>query len=264
MKKWGLSIALVVIYLSTMILPYYLTTTDVIEATNYWIKLHYGALHYPSVVYIVLAAIILHRSIGADAQASLASHKALHQEIEEASQELDIESIKYNEIAHSNNSFVRKIIAIIKNGGIEDDLELVVQKETLALITRYEKLIAEYSYIAAILPMLGMLGTITGLLQMFAVPDGMDDIAQKMAGLSVALATTLYATLWVVLITKPKSREIESKLIELSEEEYALIMDAKLFLHNVDINMLVSAQNDDEIVFDEDEDEEHEDDEASK
>jgi len=109
----------------------------------------------------------------------------------------------------------------------------------------YEKLISEYGYIATILPMLGMVGTITGLLQMFA-SEGIDNIAEKLAGLSVALATTLYATLWVILITKPNAREVENHLIELDKEELDLVNSAKLFLHNVDIDLLLEPSSEEE------------------
>ncbi len=121
------------------------------------------------------------------------------------------------------------------HGGIEEDLELVVNKQVSHLTAIYEKLINEYSFIVTILPMLGMVGTVTGLLQMFAITDGVDNFAEKFASLSVALATTLYATLWVILITKPKSKDIENYLMEIDYDERLLIINSKLFLHNTDI-----------------------------
>jgi len=240
MKKWSISLTLLAIYLVTMIAPYYLTTiTHEMDAKYYWFQLHYGVFHLPSIIYILVSAFILHYSVNSDVNRSKASHKKIYQEIEEAEASLQLENFEPQNIIKSNNTFLKEIWQVIKNGGIEDDMEIIVEKKTLTLATVYEKLIAEYGYIAAVLPMLGMLGTITGLLQMFAVSDGVDNIAQKMASLSVALATTLYATLWVVLITKPKSREIESALIELNEQEHRLILSAKLFLHNADLNQLI-------------------------
>ena len=240
MKKWAISIILLGIYFVTMIVPYYLTTiSQEMDAKNYLFQLHDGVFHIPSVIYILSAAFILHFSVNTDVNRSKESHQKLNQEITEAQEALDLQQFDAEKIIHSENSFIKNIWHVIRNGGIEDDMELIVEKETLKLATIYERLIAEYGYIAAVLPMLGMLGTITGLLQMFAVTDGVDNIAQKMASLSVALATTLYATLWVVLITKPKSREIESNLIELNAQEQRLILSAKLFLHNADLNLLI-------------------------
>jgi len=240
MKKWAISIILLAIYLVTMIVPYYLTTiSHEMDAKNYWFQLHYGVFHVPSIIYILISAFILHFSVNTDVNRSKESHHKINKEITEAQEALDMQHFDAENIINSKNSFIKNIWHVIRNGGIEDDMELIVEKETLKLATIYERLIAEYGYIAAVLPMLGMLGTITGLLQMFAVADGVDNIAQKMASLSVALATTLYATLWVVLITKPKSREIESNLIELNAQEQRLILSAKLFLHNADLNLLI-------------------------
>jgi biopolymer transport protein ExbB/TolQ len=228
------------LYLATMIVPYYLTTiTHDMDAKNNLFQLHYGVFHIPSIIYILCSAFILHYFVDSNVSKTKESHQKINHEIIEAEEALDMQEFEPENIVESNNSFIKNIWHVIRHGGIEDDMELIVEKQTLKLATVYEKLISEYGYIAAVLPMLGMLGTITGLLQMFAVTDGVDNIAQKMASLSVALATTLYATLWVVLITKPKSREVETNLIELNEQEHRLILSAKLFLHNADLNLLI-------------------------
>ena len=208
MKKYSLSILLLLIYVGTMLVPYYLTTvTHTFDAKNDLFVLHKGVFHFPSLVYILLSAILLHLSINSKVSELLQSHKKIDKEINEAKDLLTLDSEQIPQFVTSTNKFIQDIKTIILNGGIEDDMELVVEKRVLNLSTMYEKLISEYGYIATILPMLGMLGTITGLLQMFAITDGVDNIAQKMTSLSVALATTLYATLWVILITKPKSRQ---------------------------------------------------------
>jgi len=248
MKKYFLSLILLGLYGFTMILPYYLTaTTHNMDAKNWWFQLHFGILHIPSVFYIVSSAVILHLSIALDPNNLLFKHKKLVKDLDEAERILEEESDNYELILSSKNSFLHDIISIINRGGMEEDITLKIQKKVLDLSSYYERLITEYGYIAAILPMLGMLGTITGLLQMFAVGDGVDNIAQKMAGLSVALATTLYATLIVILITKPKSREVETKLHALENEEQKLIMNAKLFLHNVDIRRIIEIVNENNV-----------------
>ncbi len=227
------------IYVVTMVLPYYFTAIqNVFDAKNFWFVLHLGIFHIPSIAYIFGAALLLHWSVGLGKDKVLHSKKELQKEMEEAETLLRLDEFDSERFLNSENGFIKDIKTAVLNGGIEEDMEIVVEKRVLDLSTKYERLIAEYGYIAAILPMLGMLGTITGLLQMFAVADGVDNIAQKMASLSVALATTLYATLWVVLITKPKSREIEAQLIELGKKEHALVLSARLFLHNVDMNLL--------------------------
>lgn len=209
------------------------------NSKDYWFVLHGGFIHFPSIAYIVASAIILHWSLKFDLTSLFSSHKKIRKEIDEAIELLDLSEDSINKLNKSSNIFIKDIKQIILHGAMEEDMELVVQRRVSKLATKYEKLLSEYGYIAAILPMLGMLGTITGLLQMFAVSDGIDNIAEKMASLSVALATTLYATMWVILITKPKSREIEMNAIELDNQEHKLIMSAKLFLHNADLNLLL-------------------------
>nr|WP_321265935.1 MotA/TolQ/ExbB proton channel family protein [uncultured Sulfurimonas sp.] len=240
MKKYKITITITSIYAVTILLPYYLTSVrQLIDSKNYFLELHYGFIHYPSIIFICLSAIILHLSVKASEEKVYDSHKKTRAELAEAVSMISLNNENFDEFLKTKNKFSKDIKTIILNGGIEDDMELIVQKRTLEISTMYEKLISEYGYISTVLPMLGMVGTITGLLQMFAVSDGIDNITEKLASLSVALATTLYATLWVILITKPNSREVENHLIELDKEELNLINSAKLFLHNVDVDLLI-------------------------
>lgn len=240
MKKYFISFGLLTIYALTILLPYYLTTViQEYNSKDWWNVLHSGFIHLPSIVYILSSALLLHLTLAFDLTELFDSHKKTHKEIEEAIGLLSIKEEKFSQLLKSKNSFIVDIKDIILHGAMEEDIGLVVEKRVSDLATKYEKLLSEYGYISAILPMLGMLGTITGLLQMFAISDGIDNIAEKMASLSVALATTLYATMWVILITKPKSREIEISFIELTNMENKLIKSAKLFLHNADINLLM-------------------------
>jgi len=70
MKKYTLSILLLFIYIATMLIPYYLTTiAHIYDAKNSLFVLHEGVFHLPSLVYILLSAILLHLSI--DSKATL-------------------------------------------------------------------------------------------------------------------------------------------------------------------------------------------------
>jgi hypothetical protein len=51
-----------------------------------------------------------------------------------------------------------------------------------------------------------------------------------------------------VLITKPKAREVEAELIDLGQTEYALSLNAKIFLHNADLNMLAVCSESSEAI----------------
>lgn len=237
MNKHFLSLLLGGIYIVTMIVPYYVTSVKhMVDPKHTFFILHGGILHVPSLLFIGLSAILLHLSVQSKTNDASLSHQNARKYLNDAIDSLNLDNENpAQKLVKSTNPYCSDIRSMIKMGGTEEDMELVVQKRVFDISTSYEKLIAEYSYIATVLPMLGMLGTITGLLQMFAIGNGVDNFAEKLASLSVALATTLYATVFVIFITKPKGREIENWLIELDDNERRLIIQSKLFLHNVDL-----------------------------
>jgi len=239
MSKGFISFLIFGIFIGTIIYPYAATTIlHTMDAKDDVFLLHYGFLHIPSLVFIVLSAIILHLSVKSKSDKVVSSHKKAKKDLYEAIDILSKNDKTISTFSESENVFCKDIKDIILNSGIEEDIELVIGKHISSLTSSYERLINEYGYIATVLPMLGMIGTVTGLLQMFAIDGGVDNFADKLASLSVALATTLYATLWVVFFTKPKSREVENWLIDIDNNEYQLIVSAKLFLHNVDISTI--------------------------
>jgi flagellar motor component MotA len=242
MKKHLVSIIILILFFITIIYPYLaITIYHTLDAKNIIFTLQFGILHIPSFVFIVTSALALHWSVNAKSNELTISHKKLRKSLKEAISVLDFQEKDYERFMQSENSFCSDIRVIILHGGIEEDLRNVVTKRVSNLTVSYIKLINEYGYIATVLPMLGMIGTITGLLQMFAINSGVDDFSEKLASLSVALATTLYATLFVVFVTKPKSRDIESWLISVDHEEEQLILQSKLFLHTLDMNILQSV-----------------------
>jgi len=244
MKKYFLSFLLLGIYFVTIILPYVLTTMwHTMDSKDPLFLLHLGIFHIPSLVFIGASAILLHMFIHSKVEGVKKSHKKAKKELREAIDILSLDNKnRLEDLSKSENTFCKDIYTVVTHGGIEEDLELVVNKQVSHITAIYEKLINEYSFIVTILPMLGMVGTVTGLLQMFAITDGVDNFAEKFASLSVALATTLYATLWVILITKPKSKDIENYLMEIDYDERLLIINSKLFLHNTDIYELPESE----------------------
>jgi biopolymer transport protein ExbB/TolQ len=230
-----------VLYFITMICPYYLTSINhSLDPKTWWLQVEWGVIHIPSLIYIVGSYYILNLFV-VDKK-TLKVQKKIKEEIIEAIEKLDIHNFNIEELLNSSNRFIKNIIGIIRYGGIEEDIELSIQKHTTDLAIAYQNLMSQYNYIAVILPMLGMLGTITGLLQMFSISDGVDNIAEKMASLSVALATTLYATLLVIMRIKPLYKQVENELIALNNLENKLIINAKLFFHNIDINKLMKYE----------------------
>lgn len=240
------------IYVGTIILPYILTNTELLNFIvaldpwhnpKHWLWTLYGGFfHWPSLVFIIISALTLHHSIKVQTDKTKKNHSEFKRQIDDSIEQLEVFEEDSNKFLQSSNVFSKDIRKIILKGGMEEDIELILDKHLMQFKKNYEKLINEYGYISTVLPMLGMIGTISGLLQMFAVPEGIDNFAEKLAGLSVALATTLYATLWVVFVTKPKAREIENWYIDIENDEQILLINAKLFLHTADISILENIE----------------------
>jgi len=256
MSKLYTTITIALIYFGTVIVPYILTSTKLLDSIDilnplhnpkYWLwSLYGGFFHWPSLVFIIISALLLHRSIKVQTDKTKKNHSEFKKQIDGSIEELELFEETPSKFLQSSNVFSKDVKKIILKGGMEEDIELILDKHLMQFKKNYEKLINEYSYIATVLPMLGMIGTISGLLQMFAVPEGIDNFAEKLSGLSVALATTLYATLWVVFVTKPKAREIENWYIDIENDEHKLLINAKLFLHTADISLLEDIEEVDE------------------
>jgi len=227
-----ISTLIAIIYGVTMIFPYIATQKlHIMDSKDKFLKLYFGIIHFPSVGFIIGSFFILLWGLKVK---KLKNN--IKKELIEAVQIMESEDTE--KILNSDNVFIKKIIEIIKKGGMEEDLVLAIENKMQDLFLYYENVMAKYNYIAVILPMLGMLGTITGLLQMFAVSNGIDNIAAKMVGLSVALATTLYASLIVILFVKPSYRKLEEEVLMLENQSKKLEIHSKLLLHNIDVHLL--------------------------
>ena len=230
------SLLILALYSVTMIVPYIFPQFfHQLDPKNECLGLYLGVIHPPSIVFILGSFFILFRLL------KVKQFKGnLKKELIEAVEIM--ESEESEKIFSSKNSFIRKIIDIIQKGGMEEDLNLVIENKMQDIFLHYESLMAKCNYISVILPMLGMLGTITGLLQMFAVSNAIDDIAAKMVGLSIALATTLYASLIVILYVKPRYKKVEEEVLELENYSKKLEINSKLLLHNFDLHTLQTKE----------------------
>ncbi len=238
MRMVIMSLFIAAVYGATMIWPYYAThEKHTLDAKNQYLQLMYGVVHIPSLIFIGASAFILFVFL----KNNLKKNIKLEKELSDA-----IKITDDDEIIKSGNSFWKTVVDLIKHGGMEEDIELAVEKKVNNIVLYYEKEMAKFNYIAVILPMLGMLGTITGLLQMFAVSNGIDNIAEKMVGLSVALATTLYATLVVILYVKPVYKKLEERLMELDHMKHDFIISAKLLLHRIEPYKIQTNEDSDE------------------
>jgi flagellar motor component MotA len=209
-------------------------------------KLYFGVIHIPSLIFILGSMFFLWLSKSKDEEKVSNLEKSINKEFKEADTLINQETYEVQDLqklfANSQNKYLQELKYLISIGSSEKELEMVIDKYTLKIYVAYEKLKNDYDYIAAVLPMLGMIGTIAGLLQMFGSPTSMggeDDFAAKFSGLSVALATTLYASLLTVLVVKPASRSVDTLILDTQKNEANIVIKSKLFLHRLDTQVFL-------------------------
>ena len=208
--------------------------------SEYNSKMLFGIIHIKSICFIGLAAIFLYLSIENDIKKVKYIHKNKKNGIKESQDIFDsyfedkLTSLELNQKSE-DNQIVKNILKILKHGGIEEDLILGIQKIYANMDNSYSKLKNDYEYLATIMPIIGMIGTIAGLLMMFAEPAQAEDFEKKFAGLSLALATTLYSSLLTILWFKPCARSVEKWQLDLQNEFENLEISIRKFYHKVNI-----------------------------
>jgi len=205
-------------------------------------QMYVGIIHPNSLLFIVFVAIVLNSSIDKDikqANKKNINSKKIKETIDALEQYFE-DKITLQEIIEKSkeNQYISKIIHIIKYGGTQEDLLLGIEKIFTDISSKYIKLKNDYEYLSTIMPIVGMIGTIAGLLTMFAVPDATTSFENKFLGLSIALATTLYSSFFTILIFTPKARSVEEWLVDLETDYEYLSISTKQFFHKVDISLL--------------------------
>ena len=244
MKKISISILIFILFIVTIIGPTLYQDSDKINEIillgldiN---KLYFGVGHIPSFIFIFGSLFLLFISKNRDENKVNKLQKNINMEFKQADELIGLEKYELGDLKilfDNKNKYLEKLKYIISIGSSEKEIEMMIDKYTLDIYIAYEKLKNDYDYISMVLPMLGMIGTIAGLLQMFGAPTdigGEDDFAAKFAGLSVALATTLYASLLTVLVVKPFAREVDRLVIDTQKYEANILIKSKLFFHRLD------------------------------
>ncbi|MDR3090093.1 MAG: MotA/TolQ/ExbB proton channel family protein [Desulfobulbaceae bacterium] len=117
-------------------------------------------------------------------------------------------------------------IAVIGQG--RDAVENGLQEAILKEIPPMERFLSTLSVLAAIAPLLGLLGTVTGMIDTFEVITmfGTGDPRMMSGGISVALVTTmlgLMVAIPIMLAHALLSRSVENRIAELEEKSVALV-----------------------------------------
>lgn len=203
-------------------------------------KMFFGIFHLNSLIFIGFSAFVLWLAIDGDGKKAQKIHTNKIKGIKEAEKSFDDffdNKIGLTELYKraEKNETISEVLKILKVGGIEEDLVLGIQKIYNRIDSSYSKFRNDYEYSATLMPIIGMIGTVAGLLIMFAEPTQAEDFEQKFAGLSLALATTLYASMITILWFKPSAKDIEKLQIELLEDFNNLEISIRKFYHKVNI-----------------------------
>ena len=211
-------------------------------------EMFFGMLHPASLLFIGLSYAVLLWTVSSKKEHFLSRKVPIQKQYEECITLFSIDDGKVKSLEdifkhRDKNGLLLTLFTVIKHGASEDEIQYTINKRTAQVTNNYETRKSGFDYISTVLPILGMIGTIAGLLQMFAVPDGnassaVDDFSKKFEGLRLALATTLYAALITVLLVKPKSREKESKIHTLYALDEELVLTVKIFIHHLDYELL--------------------------
>ena len=109
-----------------------------------------------------------------------------------------------------------------------EEQENVLQEAILGEIPALERFLSTLAVLAAIAPLLGLLGTVTGMIQTFQIITlhGTGDPRLLSAGISEALVTTmlgLAVAIPILLLHSLLSRRVENRIAELEEKAIAFV-----------------------------------------
>ena len=132
------------------------------------------------------------------------------------------------------NSFPKKAVARILKSGIEgknlsrEDMEAALQEAILREIPSMERFLSTLAVLAAIAPLLGLLGTVTGMIDTFHIITqyGTGDPRMMSGGISEALVTTmlgLSVAIPIMLAHTLINRSVDTRIGQMEEKAVALI-----------------------------------------
>ncbi|MGD9158780.1 MAG: MotA/TolQ/ExbB proton channel family protein [Desulfobacteraceae bacterium] len=132
------------------------------------------------------------------------------------------------------NAHVKKPLARVLKAGLNcyhmsrEDMENALQEAILREIPPMERFLSTLGMLAAIAPLLGLLGTVTGMIDTFHVITlhGTGDPRMMSGGISVALVTTmlgLSVAIPIMLAHTLLSRAVENRISEMEEKAVTLV-----------------------------------------
>lgn len=146
------------------------------------------------------------------------------------------------DIVHVKNTFLANSLRLAVDGFKKESLDSILNDEIKSAERQSETSVNVMYAMASYAPAFGMIGTVIGMILML---QNIDDPASLGAGLSVALITTLYGTLFANMIFGPLAGKLEylseidqnrkemirSGIISMVEGENPRIMEKKMLIH---------------------------------
>ncbi len=140
---------------------------------------------------------------------------------------------------------VAKPLARVLNAGLacchmqREELENALQEAILREIPALERFLSTLGLLAAIAPLLGLLGTVTGMIDTFHVitQHGTGDPRMMSGGISEALVTTmlgLTVAIPIMLVHTLLSRTVEKRIGQMEEKAVALVNIADRYRSRLD------------------------------
>ncbi len=128
------------------------------------------------------------------------------------------------------NSFVPQVLltAIDFKDRTREDMENALQEAILGKIPEIERFLSTLGMLAAIAPLLGLLGTVTGMINTFHVITcfGTKDPRMMAGGISEALVTTmlgLCVAIPIMMVHTLLSRRVETQISQMEEKSVAFV-----------------------------------------
>ncbi len=187
-----------------------------------------GPLVWPILAILVVGILIViervfflyRRSTDADALAKRVEEQVMQQNRQEAVEEC---------AQLSNKPVARVMAAGLAFAGMQREImENGLQEAILREIPPLERFLSTLAMLAAIAPLLGLLGTVTGMIDTFYVitQHGTGDPRMMSGGISVALVTTmlgLSVAIPIMLAHTLINRTVDNRIAEMEEKAVALV-----------------------------------------
>lgn len=160
-------------------------------------------------------------------------------------------NVVYQKLHDAFNPYLVALAEHKRQGRIAEDFEFEVIGRTRNAIHAIEERIQHLSFVASVLPMLGMVGTLVGLMVMafqFTHKTGGAMNAQAInanfGAVGLALLTTLYAAIFTIIFVKPRIQSLKNSLAKLINQSESVTQNG-LYLSDLTEDYFLSAESED-------------------